>query len=424
MADDFTPDGDDFEPDVAPRSPTGKVPSPTGWREPGKRKFSDDMADMNKQNEAMWSALASGAHGPAMAMEGPVNGAWAALKQDLSNLFSGKPGDTASVTDAYRKERDRIQGAQKENTKRFPLAPAVGALITNPGSAPSTLGRLAVGAGQGALYGLGSSDADLTKNDPAQADKATTDALIGFGIGTGGALLGEALQVPGRWMANRAQGLSDATHAAELAAEQEAREAAVASARGAYGGEVSSGQRILEMVERAAKDPKADPALTQAAQQFLNSPEGTALLNQVLRSNVGRSGDAIGRIQNARTALTDAITANDPALIQQAASTAANAKLNNLSGVTDRLAELARRNIPPAVGGAIGGPVGTAAGAVVGASMGKPGTIMANMLRSPSMYRPLVKGAALGIGTGGSMSRAAVPLAPWTKFLKEDEGDE
>lgn len=397
-----------------------RVPSRTGWRDANAAPtFADNLAEAEKQNEDMWSTLASAAHGPAMAMEGPVAGSWAALKQDAKNLLAGTPlNPEVTPLDAYRKERDRVEGSQKENLQRHPFAPVVGSVLASPGSAPTAAGRIGMGMLQGGIYGLGSSDADLTEGEFTEAGK---DIAKGVGIGGAGALAGEVLRLPGKWLANRAQRLSDSTHAAELAAEEEARQAAVASARGAYGGEVSSGQRILEMVERASNDPKADPSMARAAREFLDSPEGESLLNQVLRSNVGRANDAMGRIQRAQTEMTDAVSRNDPRLIQQAAAAAADTKLNDLGGVTNRLTELARRTIPPAVGTAVGGAPGMAAGALVAGAMGKPGTIMSNMLKSPSMYRPLVGASALSQGSGDVMSRATTPLADYFRHLNDEE---
>lgn len=377
------------------------------------------VALQEKMMPELWGALAAGAHGAAAGMEGPINGVLAGAKEDLKNLFTTGSTDPTKAKAAYDAEKHRIEGAQAENLKAHPVAPVVGALMSaGAGTAPTAAGRIGMSALQGTAYGIGGSKNDLDKN-PAGLG---LDAAKGLAIGTAGGLLGEAAQLPGRYLAGKAQALSDATHAAELASEAEKRAAAVASTRGAYGGEVSSGQRILEMVERASSDPKADPALQQAAKAFLDSPEGEALLNHVLKSNLGRSGDAISRIQNARDAMTNAIMANDPALTQQAAAAAANAKLMSLSGVTNRVAELARRNIPPAVGAAVGGAPGAAAGALVAGSMGKPGTILSNMLKSPSMYRPLTAAASTGIGAGEAMSRATPPaLESWSRFLKPDE---
>lgn len=408
-----------------------RVASPTGWRDAsesdGWKGLAPPARDWERQDEkkmeAMWGALASGAHGAARAMEGPINGAIAAVTTPPLSEKGAAGWD--DILKRYRDEKARIEGAQKENLKRFPNAPIVGAILGTPGAAPTTAGRLVQGGIEGGTYALGSSKGDLTKGE---VGKVAKDVGIGTGLGVGAAVLGEAAQKPARWLAGKAQKLSDATHAAELAAEEKARAAAVASARGAYGGEVSSGQRILEMVERASADPKADVELTAAAKQFLDSPEGEALLNQVLRSNIGRSGDAVARIQNARNAMTEAITANNPEAIANAASSAAEGKLANLDGVTGRLAELARRNVPPMVGGAIGGPAGAAAGGVVGGAMGKPGTIVSNMLKSPSMFRPMLGGVGLGLAAGHAgargltpplISKAADPLSEYIKELSE-----
>lgn len=423
---------DDWEklPDVG-KPPSGKVPSGTGWRDADKpEKYYSPYrmaSDAEKQETAMWGALASGAHGAAAAMEGPVNGAIAALKKSIPNPFADKPPSWDDVTKAYYDEKNRIEGAQKQNLKDFPHAPIVGALMAGGvGSAPTAAGRIALSAGQGAMYGFGSSKHDLggENADPAAA---LSDAKTGGLIGAGAGVLGEAAQLPGRWLAGKAQSLSNATHAASEEAEAAARDGAMRSAIGAHGGDVSAGSNQLKMLRDALTNPDADPALAARAREFLSSPEGKALLNRVLSSNIGRAEGQVGRIQSSQAAMQEAIAANNPEAIKRAASAAAEAKLLDPSGVTKRLAELARRNVPPAVGGMVGGAPGAAAGALVAGAMGKPGTIISNALKSPSMFLPLTKGAAVGIGSGNAMSHSAPPLAEWTRFLKpkdEDKGDE
>jgi hypothetical protein len=403
------------QPDAAP------APEALPAELPKEKSGADVYRELNKggdeMNTAMWGALASGAHGLAHGMEGPINGAIAAISAPPMNEKG--PIGWDGLVETYRKERDRIQGEQKQNLKDFPHAPIVGSMLGGiAGSAPTTLGRLGMGALEGGVYAAGTSDADLTKGE---SGKFTEDVLKGGGVGLAGAGVGELLQIPGRALGRRAQKLSDATHAAELAAEQEARAATVASTRGAYGGEVASGNRILENLADAITNPNADPTLKASAEQFLSSPEGQQLYNQVLRSNLGRGADSLGRIQGSRNAMAEAIMANDPSKIATAASSAAESKLGNMSGVTDRLAEIARRNLPPMIGGALGGPAGAAAGGVVAGAMGKQGTIMSNMLKSPSMFQPLVKGASVGMGGGQMMSTAAPPLAEYFGFLDDEE---
>lgn len=365
---------------------------------------------LDKQNEAMYGAIASGLHGAAGAMEGPINGAIAALDEAPKMLTGSRSWD--DIVARYRQKRDEVEGAQKENLQRFPHAPIVGAILAGgAGQAPTLPGRLALSTAQGAMYGVGSSKGDLTKGELKQVGK---DGLIGGGVGLAGGLLGEGLNAAGRGVGNKLSGVLDKN----TAAAQAAADKAVASTRGAYGGEVSSGQRILEMVERAAADPKADPALAASARQFLDSPEGEALLNQVLRSNVGRSGDAMGRIQGARDAMTEAIGNAGP----QAVDAAATARLNDPSALTRRLRDLLPKVVLPAAGGALAGPPGAAAGALGAAVLGRSGTTVRKMLADPYVAsRALGAGTSALVGAGNAMSHAAPPLGEWSRFLKPEE---
>lgn len=419
---------DDWEklPDVAAKPPAGKVPSPTGWKDAppadenfwqrAKRELGDLpklQRDKEREQTAMWGALASGAHGAAHAMEGRVNGALAALGTDAKGALKGQPASWDDLAKAYGDEKKRIEGAQEQNLKDFPNAPLVGSLMAGGvGSAPTALGRIALGTGQGAVYGYGSSDGDM---------KATRNGAL---LGAGGAALGEVAQGAGRWLAGKAGKISDATHAAELAAETEARQGAVKSAIGSEGGLTSAAMKAWDRLEDAMFNPAANEETKAWARQFISSDEGKALYNQVLKNYADEAPNMMGRLTAAKGARSAAEAANRPELIQQAAAAAAEAKLNDPGGVTGRLAELARRNVPPAIGAAVGGAPGAAAGALVAGAMGKPGTIVSNMMKSPSTYQPLVKGAAVGIGAGNAMSHAVPPLAEWARFLGPEKDED
>lgn len=404
---------DDWEklPDVKP-APVVREPKKPNPLESYQREW-------EREEPYMWGALAAGAHGAAHAMEGPINGLIAGAKMAADVPAKDKPRSWDDIVGAYVKERDRIEREQAGNLKDFPRAPMVGAMMAGGvGSAPTTAGRLVLGGLEGGTYAAGSSKADLTKGEVAPFLR---DTAIGTGLGVGAAGLGELAQIPGRALARRAGAISDATHAAELAAETDARQGAVASATGRVGGLTAAGMKAWDRLEDAMFNNAATEENKRWAQDFINSEEGRALYNQVLAHYAEDAPKMMGRITAAQAERQIAEAANNPEAIQQAASAAAEAKLGDTSGVTSRLAELARRNVPAMVGGAVAGPPGAAAGTLYSGMSGKQGTILSNMLKSPSAFIPLTKAAGVGIGAGSAMSHAAPPLAEWSRLLEPDD---
>lgn len=387
--------------------PTGGIPAkpaaPSFFEHPLDRIHYDlsqpDPAG-EKLQPAMWGALAAGAHAPALAMEGPIAGAGAAVHEFLS-------GDAArrgqSIGDAYRAGRDKVEKAQAQNLKDFPHAPLVGALLTNPGNAPSAFGRLMMAAGQGGAYGLGESKADLTKG---QVGPALRDTAIGTGIGLGGGLVGEGLQAVGRGIGNKLGNvLQKNDDAVRTAAEK-----AFNSARGAYGGEVSSAARTLEVLEKAASDPNLPEEISRQAAEFLDGPEAKALRQQVIRSSLGRGPDQLGRIQAARDAMASAGQALQP----DALASAAQVRLDSPSAFVRRLRDLVPKIAGPVIGGALAGPLGAGAGALAASASGRPGTTMANLLKDPYIASRLFgAGTTAAVGAGGAIARGA-PAAVMT----------
>jgi len=231
------------------------------------------------------------------------------------------------------------------------------------------------GAGLGALAGFGASEEET-------AGGMAKDALTGGVVG-------------GLTMAPLGAGAAKLTNAKAKAAQdalektQKEADKAMRSARSALGGETSSGFRTIEQLERALNDPGVDPAARQAALDFLTSPEGQALKNQVLESASRRGGGQVARIQTAEQAFSDASAATDPAAVQQATVDYLSQGLK--PEVLPRATRYLSRVIPVAVTSALGGAIGDTAGAVVGgtiggvlaASMGAPGTALVNMLKSP-----------------------------------------
>lgn len=382
-----------------------RVPSPSGWRDPGAEPtWNERVAQQERQNEAMFGAVSSGLHGAAQAMEGPINGALAMMtatpnKQNL---------------DTYRAERDRVEAAQKENLERFPHAPMVGAVLAGAaGQAPTAAGRIAASGIQGATYGLGSSDADLTKGE---FSKAAPGAVLGLVGGLAGGTAGEVLNAGAGLAARKLGSVLDKNRAGA----QKAAEQAFRSARGAYGGEVSSASRTLELLEAAADGslPNVDADLRAAAKVFIASPEGVALRNQVVRSSMGRAGDQMGRLQGARDAMMTAIEGQMP----EAVDAAAQARLDDPSALARRLRELVPRLGLPAAGGAVAGPPGAAAGALTAAVLGRGSTMARNLLADPYVASRALGGSAAALSGGGNAVSKAAPsmLQPYLDLLEPD----
>lgn len=233
----------------------------------------------------------------------------------------------------------------------------------------------AAGTGVGALAGLGASE-EATVLGQAK------DALVGGVVG-------------GLTMAPLGAGAAKLTNAKAKAAQdalektQKEADKAMRSARSALGGETSSGFRTIEQLERALNDPGVDPAARQAALDFLTSPEGQALKNQVLESASRRGGGQVARIQTAEQAFADASAATDPAAVKQAteAYLAEGLKPEVLPRAMRYISRVVPVAVSSSIGGAIGGTpgavVGSAVGGVLAASMGAPGTALVNMLKSP-----------------------------------------
>ena len=109
----------------------------------------------------------------------------------------------------YRKHRDKSRLDQAEKERRSPIASKVGLLagallMPNPAKGAGLLGKAATAAGEGALYGFGSSTADLTKG---ALPEAAYDTAIGAGIGGALPLVGKvASKVPAatKWAGKKA----------------------------------------------------------------------------------------------------------------------------------------------------------------------------------------------------------------------------
>lgn len=272
----------------------------------------------------------------------------------------------------------------------------------------------ALGAGMGAVSGYGRTEApDLAGQVKDIARDATIGGLVMAPLGAGAARLSSA----------KAKAAQDALEKTQKEADK-----AMRSARSALGGETSSGFRTIEQLERALNDPGVDPAARQAALDFLTSPEGQALKNQVLESASRRGGGQVARIQDAEQAFSDASAATDPAAVQQATADYLSQGLK--PEVLPRLSTVLTRAIPLVVGPSVaaafgGGPaagvVGGVAGGMAALAMGSPGRTFANMIRSPRFRHSAASYAVPILEAAAARGPAALGAAFYLLHTKDPE---
>jgi hypothetical protein len=364
---------------------------------------------------ALGAAARGFAQGGTFGFADEVGGAFGAADELARRAFGGggvygdKPLRQALVEryllerNANRQELAQARAARPVVTGAAELAGALAIPLPGAGAVRSAAqaGKVglaaaragALGAGAGALAGLGRTEADTVGG---MAKDVAIDATLG-GLTMAPLGAGAAKVVSGK-----AKAAADALEKTQKEADK-----AMRSARSALGGETSSGFRTLEQMERALNDPGVDAAARQKALDFLTSPEGQALKNQVLESASRRGTGQLTRIQDAEQAFADASKATDPAAVQQATADYLSQGLK--PEVVPRAMRYLSRVIPVAATSAIGGAIGDTPGAVVGgtvggvlaASMGAPGTALVNMLKSPrfrysaaSHAAPLLEAAA------------------------------
>lgn len=261
----------------------------------------------------------------------------------------------------YKQERDRLRAedaaARQQHPYIYGATEAVGSALPAAGLAVATGGTsmapmlakaaLPLAAGQGALQGAGSSNANT-------AGGLVRDASIGGGLGAAGYGLGALLGSAGRGIAGWARG--KATQAVARAGEKAAEEVAtgISSARGALGGEVQKGQRIVENLRRLG------PELSPEQQQLVNELE-QRLTASTLESLPAQAG-------------TIATKDAELAALKSGASEAFNSRKADLLSTDEMKRQTIARILRygpvaagTALGTAVGGPMGSAIGALAGA---------------------------------------------------------
>lgn len=334
------------------------------------------------------------------------------------NIFS-PTGYGKSFADDYRGERDAQRAEDEKNRAAHPIAYGLGEVagtlaVPMPGAgnlkgAARATAYGTQGAGIGGLSALGRSEEDLTKGNPGALDRAERDMGVAAGVGGAAGVLGGKLA---DWIA----GKGAAAKASREFANNKTLEGAFNSARGSLGGETSSAARTLELLEKAASDPSLPEDISRSAAAMLAGPDGAALKAQVVRSSLGRFPDQLGRIQSARDAMTEAAANWNPENV--AKMTAADLSPGAaVKAIGSRLKTLGERSVPVALGTALGGPGGAVAGTLLSGTMGRPTTVVGNMMKAA----PVVYNASRAAEPfTRAMSKEGAALAPYLDLLDEE----
>lgn len=304
----------------------------------------------------------------------------------------------------YTAKRNDARTAVDQSTAANPALPMIGGLMLTPGLLESAFGRVALGSAAGASEGAGA--ASEMKDVPRAA-------LLGAGAGAGTGLAAEGLTAGGQAVGKKlGQVVQKNRDNAQKSAEK-----AFASARGAHGSEVASGNRTLEVIERAVSDESLPPEMRARAAEWLKSPEAEALKQQVLRSNLGRGEDQLARIERTREAMAEAGIKLEPSAVDAAAQK----RLDDPSALIRRVREVGPKVVLPALGGALAGPAGAAAGGLTGSLLGRSATTVRNALADPyvaSRVLGATEGALNTAGRGVAASTPAVSRGVLEKYLE------
>lgn len=397
-----------------------------------------DLADLppspERASETALGAAARGlAEGGTLGFSGEAAGALGVVDEAIRRAFgaggvyAGKPLRAAMV-ERYLLEREAADRELSEARRARPVLtgasevvgglaiPLPGATALRGAAAAGRVGEAArraavIGAGVGAVSGLGRTRAETP---PQAAKDIAAEAVVGA---AGGVAMGAGAA---RVAAAKTKAAADALELVRKKAEQ-----AMRSARSALGGETSAGFRTLEQLERAVADSSVDPAVRQEALNFLTSPEGVALRNQVLESATRRGGGQVSRIEAAEQAFSEAAQKAAPSEVRAATSAylAEGLRPEVVPRVMRYLTRLAPIAIGSGVASTVGGTPGAIAGGilggVVGVSMGAPGTAIANMLKSPRFRYAVGDKAASALESAAARGPAALSATYYTLSNKD-----
>ncbi len=312
----------------------------------------------------------------------------------IDNRYLERPGEV------YRAARDENRLADKTSQQAAPgmyLAGEIGGGLATLAAAPAAAGfKGAVKAGSliGAGSGLGSSEADLTRGEFAGAG---VDAGLGMAggatFGAGGYGAGKAAAWARNKVLSKTAGFID--RATRDAGEQAAKKAAadLASANGAIGGQSSAAMRALEHMERILTDELAPAAQKEQARIFLASAEGRALIDSARQSVLDEAPRILGRLKGSQELRGVAKAATSEGALVGATDEILSDPVGKQ--LVPRLKTMASRAVPAAVASYVGNQIDGGEGAAIGGALGlgasmiigRPGTAMANAIKSPAVRK-------------------------------------
>lgn len=343
---------------------------------------------------------------------------WEGAKRLLSDPTGTLDTAAAAYDEALAGNRRGFQAVHDANKKASFGGMIGGAML----GGPRTLGQSVV---SGMLSMAGGTDADYGKilnGDGSEALKAGTDiglgglfSLGGYGLGKGAGWVVKQGGRPFAALAQRAQrgineAVAEATERATTKAEKEA-----ASLLGKYRSKISEASRDLEVLERTAADTSLPSS--NAARAFLDSADGVALRESVLATKLVTAPERIAEMGAAKQASQAAAAAKPQAIadgIEQQLGQPVRRQ------ILPRAKLVASRLIPPMVGSYFGGEIGGTEGTLIGGGlglgtalvMGRPGTVMANLLRSPGFRKMGWEGVkkATSLALPSAVDGVAAPL--------------
>lgn len=414
-------DGPNMDPtygDAATRRDEGAfgeaTPAVSGFAKGASLNFSPQLAGAH----ALWEYLQDNYN--------PVAKAMAKSRDEMTpEEASRADAQPQSAGEAYARARDNIRRMDTEEAARDPAlftgGEVVGSLslpIPGPGKlgslkgVPGVLARLGLSTGVGAAVGGVAAAGDNRSMPEGMA--------VGGLAGLGGGLLGEG----GSWLARKGADRSAKAAARQFELSQGAADDVVNSARGALGGETSTASRTLTVLEDALTNPSTTPAQKQAAQAFLQSPEGLALRQQVVASTLNRAPQAMAKVKSAEQALAEANLAAQPGVVQSAVDEALAHPVRDAIWPRVRKQVLDRYAVP-AAGAVLGGPAGAVtAWAANAATGGRPSTAMERMFATPSVQNLIGKQMSRAGGAINQAARTAVVGGSYlagTSLAKEDD---
>lgn len=307
----------------------------------------------------------------------------------------------------YTKTRDQLRAANANARSQHPVAytggeiggsllpSAVAALATGGTSLAPGMAKAALplAAGQGALQGAGYSNAD-------SAGGLARDSALGAGVGVAGYGLGQTLGAVGRKVAGSARGL--AVRAEAKAADKAAKEVAeqIASAKGALGGEVQKGSRLVENLQRFGTH--LGPEEQAAADDLVQRVEQSNLRSLPGQAQAIAARDA--EFAAAKTGASEAFAAR-------------KADLLSTDEMKRQVLARALRYGPVALGSLaghyVGGPIGGTVGALAGAGTRPMVRSVLRMSTNPAVQKAFGNFIADGAnGPTAALLRRAIQAAP------------